>query len=127
MSDITISIQDLILFLLGIGGIILIICLIVLAKNLIATVKSTNKILKDAESISKIAAGRAKDVDGIIDDVTESVGVLAKNLKGNGGFLKTIASAVSLITSLKGMFSGKTSSDPDEKEKKDAKDKKNTK
>ncbi|MDR1953193.1 MAG: hypothetical protein LBQ21_01745 [Clostridiales Family XIII bacterium] len=107
----TVSIKDLLLFLLGAGGVVLIIFLIVCTKNLIHTLKSTNNILKDVEVITQIAADRSKEIDDIVENVSESVGVVAKNLKGNGNLLKTISSVVGLLTSLKGMFSEKKGTD----------------
>jgi uncharacterized protein YoxC len=102
--DITITLKDLILFLLGIGGIVLLIYLIVLVKNLVATLKKTNRVLDDVAVVSDIAAKRANDLDGIVEDVTASVGAISKNLKGNQGIVKTISAVVSLLTSLKGLF-----------------------
>jgi predicted PurR-regulated permease PerM len=113
--EVAISIKDLLLFLLGAGGVVLIVFLIICVKNLIDTLKSTNIILKDVEEISKIAADRAKDVNGIIEDVSESVGVVAKNLKGNGSLIKTISSAIGLLTSLKGMFTEKKTAEGEKK------------
>jgi len=55
-----------------IGLIILIIYGIVFMQNLIQTVKHTNKILEDTQTVTKIAADRVKDVDKIISDVTTS-------------------------------------------------------
>ena len=112
-----ITIQELILFLLGIGGIILIIFLIMAVKSLIDSLKSASKILKDFETISSIAAQRASDIDGIIDDVTASVGNVTKNLKGKSGITQVISAVVSLMTTLKGFSSKKKkeSSDTDKK------------
>jgi len=115
--DISISIKDLILVLLGAGGLVLIIYLVFLVKNLITTLKSANVVLKDVETISAIAAKRAQDIDGIVDDVVDSVGTVAKNLKGKESLSKTISSAIGFLTSLKGLFSKfKKNKDEDEEE-----------
>jgi hypothetical protein len=121
---VTITIKDLLLILLGIGGIVLLFYLILCAKNLVATIKSANIILKDAEEISDIAASRAKDVDGIIENVSGSVSAVAKNLKGEGGLISTISSAIALLTSLKGLFSEKKSEKKPSEAEKNAKNKK---
>ena len=115
--DAAITMKELLIFLLGTGGIVLIIFLIVAAKNLVNTLKSASKILKDFETISSIAADRAKDVDGIIDNIASSVGTVTKNLKGKSGIAQVISAAVSLLTTLKNFSSKKKkeSSDVDKK------------
>lgn len=105
MNEITISLTDLILFLLGAGGIVLIIFLIIMVRHLIVTLKSTNLVLQDLQIISEIAAKRTKDLDGIIADVAESVETVTKNVKGNTSIVKTLSSAVGFLSSLKGLFS----------------------
>ncbi|MDR3072746.1 MAG: hypothetical protein LBU41_04565, partial [Clostridiales Family XIII bacterium] len=96
----TITIKDLLLFLLCGAGIVLIVYLIILVKHLIVTLKSANIVLKDVETISSIAAKRSQDVDEIVGDVVDTVGALAKNVSGNQGFAKIIASLVGFLTSL---------------------------
>ena len=115
--DTAVTIKDLIIFLLGVGGFVLIIFLIVAVKHLIDTLKSTSKILKDVEDISAIASERAKDVDGIIDNIAESVGNVSKNLKGRAGIAQVVSAVVGLVTSLKGLMKNKKSSETAKKEK----------
>ncbi|MDR1028477.1 MAG: hypothetical protein LBL63_03555, partial [Clostridiales Family XIII bacterium] len=109
--DVAIPIKDLLIFLLAIGGVILIIYLIAFVRNLIVALKSANAVLKDVEEITKIAAARTKDIDGVIDNVSESVSAITKNLKGEGNLLKTISAAVGFLTSLKGLFTEKKPED----------------
>jgi uncharacterized protein YoxC len=112
--DVSITISDLLLFLLGAGGVVLIIFLIVLVSNLIKTLKSANTVLQDVEVISKVVAERTQDIDTVIEDVTASVGTITKNLKGNQGLVKTITSLIDTLTTFIGLFS-KTSSGSDAK------------
>jgi hypothetical protein len=103
----TITIKDLMMFLLGSGGVVLIIFLIVMVGNAIRTLKSMTRVLQDVEVISAIAAERTKDLDGVIENVAESVSTVASNLKGKNGLLSTISSVISLLTSLKGFAARK--------------------
>ena len=116
--DTAITIKDLILLLLGIGGIVLIIFLIVMVKRLIDTLGSTTKILKDVETISAIAAERTKDIDGIIENVSTSVSEVAKNFKGEAGIIKTVSAAIDLLSTLIGFATKKKTATDSEKKSK---------
>ncbi|MDR1572947.1 MAG: hypothetical protein LBS24_01405 [Clostridiales Family XIII bacterium] len=99
-----ITLRDAGLIILGIGLIILVFYGAYLIRNLIATVKSVNKILADTEIISEIAARRSKDVDKLIGDATESVGSLADIIKGNQSAIAALTSVVNALGSLKNLF-----------------------
>jgi uncharacterized protein YoxC len=105
--DIQIPLGTLLLVLLGIGGVILIVYLIVLVRNLLETLKKANVVIDEAHVVMEIAAKRAQEVDGIVDDVASSVKSISENLKGNLNFAKVIAALVNLGTSIKG-FAEKT-------------------
>jgi uncharacterized protein YoxC len=100
--DAQISVGTLLLVLLGIGGVILIIYLIVLVRNLNETLKKANVVIDEAHVITEIAAKRAQEVDGVFDDISSSVKSISENLKGNINFAKVIAAVVNLGTSIKG-------------------------
>jgi uncharacterized protein YoxC len=108
--DAQISIGTLLLVLLGIGGVILIIYLIVLARNLNETLKKANVVIEEAHVVTEIAAKRAQEVDGIVDDIGSSVKSISDNLKGNISIAKIFAAIVNLGTSIKG-FVDKTRGD----------------
>ncbi|MDR2487786.1 MAG: hypothetical protein LBD12_07455, partial [Clostridiales Family XIII bacterium] len=82
-TEITITVKDLLLFLLGAGGIVLIVFLIVLTAHLIKAVKNTTQVLSEVETITRIAEKRTEEVDGLLDNVIDAVSGIAKNLKGN--------------------------------------------
>jgi len=105
--EITLSLKDMGLVLMGSGLIVLIVYCIVLIKNLIDSVKLTNKILEDSQIITAIAAERAKDVDAIVVDVAESVGSIADAIKGNQSAIKAIASIVNSLGAIKSLFGKK--------------------
>jgi hypothetical protein len=79
--DAQISVGTLLVVLLGIGGIILIAYLIVLVRNLNETLKKANVVIEEAHVVTEIAAKRAQEVDGIVDDVSSSVKSISDNLK----------------------------------------------
>ena len=63
-----ISLKDAGLIVLFVALIIFVIYMIFVAKNLVVTVKSLNRVLEDTEVITDVAQKRTTDVDGIIDD-----------------------------------------------------------
>jgi uncharacterized protein YoxC len=105
--DLEIRLDTLLFVLLGIGGVILIIYLIVLVRNLNNTLKKANIVIEEAHIVTEIAAKRAQEVDGIVDDVATSVKAISDNLKGNISIAKIVAAVVNLATSIKGFVSKK--------------------
>jgi uncharacterized protein YoxC len=115
--DIAVTIKDIILFLLGAGGIVLIIYLIILFANLIKTVKGANEVLEDVAEITDIAAKRTEDIDAIITNLASSAKTVSSNLKGNKNIIATLSSAVGLASSIKGLFKkGKDEEDDEDEE-----------
>jgi uncharacterized protein YoxC len=102
--DTTLTLNDIILLLLGIAGIVLVIFIIIFFSKLTKAVVNAGKVLDDVNVISNIAAERAQDIDDIVSDVTASAQAVAANLKGKEGVVKTVTSLVGLITALKGLF-----------------------
>lgn len=102
--EITLSLRDMGTLLIGIGAIVLIIYCIILVKNLINSVKLTNKILEDSQVITSIASERAKEVDSMIGDVSESVGSIAESIRGNQSTLKALSSIINSLGALKSLF-----------------------
>jgi uncharacterized protein YoxC len=100
--DAQISIGTLLIVLLGVGGLVLIIYLIVLVRNLNETLKKANEVIDEAHIVTEIAAKRAQEVDGIVDDISTSVKSISENLKGHISIAKIAAAVVNLATSVKG-------------------------
>lgn len=99
----TITLKDLIF----VGIIILIICGIVLIKNLITTIKHTNKILEDTKTITDVAQKRVTEVDGVLDDVSESISGVADALRGKESFIQSISAIGKAVSSLIGLLKNK--------------------
>ncbi len=78
--DTVLTLKDLGLILLGIAVIVLIVYLIVLAKNAIAVLKKTSNILDDVNEISTIASNRSVQVDELLDSALVKVAFLLSSL-----------------------------------------------
>jgi Fic family protein len=104
--DAAITIGDAGFIVLGLGLIVLVFYAVYLVKNMIVTVKSLNKILKDAEVLSEIAAKRGKDIDALIGDVVESADNISSIVKGNQSTISALTSIVNGLSSIKNLFAG---------------------
>lgn len=99
---ITITLKGLLLTVIALLGIVLLAYLIVLVANLVKTLKHTNAILVDAKQISEIAAKDAKKVDGIIEGVSESAGVVTEALKGNKNIIAAATNVINAVSNVIG-------------------------
>lgn len=90
-----------------IGLLILIVFGIVFMRNLIVTIQHMNRILTDAEKISAIAAERSEQLDGLVGDVSESMGQVTEMIKGNQSIVSALTSIVNAVTSLKNLTTSK--------------------
>ena len=105
--QITITIQELVLLILGIAGIVFVFYLIGLVKNLTETVKHTNRVLEDTEVITGIASSKAKDIDAAVDGVVEAVGIISELIKGNQSAVKAATNVVNSLAGFKNIISTK--------------------
>ena len=103
--SVTLDLNTLLIALVLIALIVLIIYLIVLIKKLMVTLTHANTILEDTEVISKIAAERSQDLDGIITNVSGTVADLSDAVKGNQSTVSAIASIAKSAASIKGIMS----------------------
>ncbi|MEG0919722.1 MAG: hypothetical protein RSA49_04995 [Anaerovoracaceae bacterium] len=100
----TLSIKDLSLILLAIAGIMVLVYLAVMLKNLVQTVKKTNSILEDVEVMTDIAEKRAKELDQVFDNVSGSIKEVSEALKGQQTLIKQLSQIGSAVSSIVGMF-----------------------
>lgn len=117
---VTITLKGVLLTLLALAGVVLLVYLTLLVKKLIDTLKEVDVILKDAQVVTSIAADKTAKVEGIIDGMGESVGVVVDAIKGNQNVVKAVTNFVNATSSLAGILK-KTGSK--EKEKKSDRDK----
>lgn len=99
--EFTLTLKDLILLIIGIGGIVLIIYLIILFKKLTVTIDKANKILDDTNVVTSITASRATEVNGVVDDVIGALGSVATSVKGNQSTMAAVSTLVNAIGSLR--------------------------
>jgi uncharacterized protein YoxC len=90
--------------LIGLALFVLIVYCIILVKNLVPSIKSVSKILKDTEVISGVAADSTKEVQKIVVDFSSSVGSMADIIKGNQSIIAALTSIVNAIGSLKNLI-----------------------
>lgn len=106
MMNVTIDLKILALAILCIALIVLIIYAIVLLRRLLVTVNHANKILSDMEVASGILAERSQDIDGVIEDVTESVTTIKCAVKEKQTALSATSSVVKAIISIMNALGG---------------------
>ena len=109
--EITFTLKDAGLFLIILAIIILLVYLIIMVRNLIPTIKHTQKLTEDAAAITAIARKRTEEVDGVLDDVKDSVSGVASALKGKESIIKSLSAVAKAISSLIGLFKGETKKD----------------
>jgi len=102
--EITISLKEAGLIIIGIGVIVLIGYCISFMKNLVITVKNTNRILEDTQVITGMAVDKSKELDKIVSDVVFSVGKVSEAVKGNQSVVQAITSLVNATTALQGLI-----------------------
>ncbi len=105
--DTMFTLKDAVLLVIFICIIIALIYAIILLKNLVVSIKHTNKILEDVEEISAVAKKRVGDVDQVIDGVSDSVANVTAALKGKENLIQSLASVGKAITSLVGVIKKK--------------------
>ena len=97
---VTVNVQQLLTYLVLGALLILIIYLILLVKKLLATtipeandvLADTDKMLKDANVVSGLAADKATELDGAIPAVTGVVSEIADDANNSQGLIKTATS-----------------------------------
>jgi len=105
--EITLTVKDLGFILIVTAVLILLFYCISFMRNLIITIKHTNKVLEDTQVISAIAAERAQDINQAVEDVTTTVSGMADVIKGNQSTLAALSSIVNSLASLKNILSKK--------------------
>lgn len=105
---ITIDVKTALIYILLVAAIVLVGYLIVVAKNLVKTVKGVNKILEDAAVVSSVTAEKATQLDGIVVDVCSAVSDLSQAVKGEQSTIGAISNLAKSAGSLVSIFkSGK--------------------
>ncbi|HKK95251.1 MAG TPA: hypothetical protein VJ916_02860 [Anaerovoracaceae bacterium] len=102
--EVTVDLNELILFLVFAALFVFIVYLIVLTKNLIITLKKTNEIMDDAKVVSAISAKEATEIDGVVADIIKAFGTITDAIKGNESIVKTMTNIGKALASLQGVI-----------------------
>ena len=102
--EITITLRDAGLILIGVGLIVLIVYCIIFMKNLVTTAKHANKILEDVQIVSKIAAEKSQELDKMITDAAGSISSVSDIIKGNQSVISAFTSIFNAVASAKNLF-----------------------
>lgn len=99
----TIDIKLFFIILVLIALVILIVYGILVFRKLLTTLEHTNKVLEDVEVVSKIAASRSEDLDGIIGNVSDAASELSGAMSGSS-FVSTVSSVAKTAASIRGLI-----------------------
>lgn len=111
---ITLTLLDIFWFIVGVLAIVLLVYVIKLIKKLIETLSHVNVVLDDAKEISEVASRRTKQVDGMLDDVGETVDSVVSAVKGNQNVVKAVSSIVNTTASVVGMLKKRANTQTEE-------------
>ena len=102
--DITITLGDAGLIVIGLLIIIFLFYLISLLRNLIPAAKSLCKIMEDTEVVTGVAAESAVEVQKVVGDVKSSVSTVSDIIKGNQSVISALTSIINSLMSLKNLL-----------------------
>lgn len=105
---VTIDIKTLLVCLLLAAATVLVVFLIMVASNLITTLKKVNVILDDTQTVTGIVNEKAKETKPVVDDLSSALVGFSQGLKGNeagitslSNLAKSLSSMVSIIKNKK--------------------------
>ena len=101
---VTIDVKTTMIYLLLLAAIVLAGYLIIIAKNLVTTIKELNKILEDTSVVTGVAAERSVEVNGMIDDLQGAVADVSQAVRGEVGSIGAVVNVVKAAASLKEFF-----------------------
>ena len=118
--DITLTLGETCMLLIAIALFILLLYCISLIRNLIPSVKSLSKVMKDVEVITECAAKSTQSAEAVVNDVMDITSTVVSTVKERTGLLgqiSSIAMAVkAILTLLSEKDSGNTEEEPSETE-----------
>ncbi len=85
-------------------GAILLVYLIIVARNLISVLKKADAVLSDVKVVSEISSRKAEDIDPLIGDVTSIANTIFSAIKGNQSVTTALSSVFHGIMSFLGML-----------------------
>ena len=101
---IQIEIKTALIYLLLAASIVLVCYFVVVAKNLVTTIKNVNKILEDASVVSGVAAEKSLEVNDMIANVQSAVADVTCAVRGDSSTFGAVANVAKTAASLKNLF-----------------------
>ena len=101
---ITIDIKTALIYLLLVAAVVLVCYLVVIAKNLVTTIKNLNRILEDASVVSGVAAEKSLEVNDMIGNVQMAIADVSNAVKGDASTFGAVANVAKTAASLKHLF-----------------------
>lgn len=116
---VTITLKGALLTIIALLVIVLLIYIILLIKKLIGSLKQMDGILADTKSMTKVAADRVEQVDGIVDGIGETVGQVVDAMRGNQSSIAAATHIIDAGSSLLGILKKKNKEGKEDKESKE--------
>ncbi len=101
---VTLTLKGVLLTSIALLVIVLLIYIIVLIRKLIETLKQVDGILSDTKEVTAVASERVQQVDGMMDELGGTVGVVIDAMKGNQNIVAALTHIVDAASSLIGMI-----------------------
>lgn len=101
---ITVNVKTLLVCILLVALTVLVIYLAVAAKNLITTIKATNKILAETETITAIASDKVEKSEEIIDNFLTALKSFSDAIKGKEGIVAAVTNLAKAGTGFVGLI-----------------------
>lgn len=125
---VTITLKGVLLTIIAVLAIVVLIYIIALLRKLIGTLKQVDVILTDTQKMTAIASDRVQQVDGVMDDLGDTVTVMVDAVKGNQSVVAALTHVIDAASSFVGLVrKGKNDENGGESEEKTAKKKSRTK
>lgn len=106
---ITLTLNEIVTIVIAVAVVIMLGYLIKLLKTLVETAQRANKILADAEIMSRIAADKTEKLEGVADDIVDGLGIVSGLIKGNQSSTMALTNVVNSIAGIKNILSDKGS------------------
>lgn len=101
---VTLTLKGVLLTSIALLVIVLLIYIIVLIRKLIDTLKRVDGILSDTKEVTAVASERVQQVDGMMDELGGTVGVVIDAMKGNQNIVAALTHIVDAASSFIGMI-----------------------
>lgn len=100
---VTITLKGVLLTIIAVLAIVVLIYIIMLLRKLISTLKQVDDILTDTQKMTAIASDRVQQVDGVMDDLGDTVTVMVDAVKGNQSIVAALTHIVDAASSFVGL------------------------